>query len=169
MPSVTRWRDFLGNAGPTKPVERHAQRSDGSFSLTAPLLGDILEHARPLGHHEDPATLNLGFGFLYYGLVRALRPRHVVVIGSGFGFSVVCLALGLKDNLRGALTFVDPSYSVFRDGPLHTVGSTAQWSDPKKARAHFACFGVEDIVTHHRRPAHISSPTTRLTACLRSI
>ncbi|MGZ5099053.1 MAG: hypothetical protein ACXWG9_17755, partial [Usitatibacter sp.] len=79
------------------------------FSLDAPLLREILLHARPLGHHEEPANINIGFGFLYYGLVRALRPRHVVVIGSGFGFSVVCLALGIKDNQRGALSFIDPS------------------------------------------------------------
>jgi hypothetical protein len=28
------------------------------------MLQQVLEHARPLGHHEDPANLNLGFGFL---------------------------------------------------------------------------------------------------------
>jgi len=87
---------------------------------------------------------------VYYGLVRALRPRHVLVIGSGFGFSVVCLALGLKDNDRGRLTFVDPSYSVFKDGPFRTVGGTAQWNDPHQVQAHFRRFGVERIVTHHK-------------------
>jgi predicted O-methyltransferase YrrM len=121
-----------------------------AFSLDAPMLGEILRHARPLGHHEDASTLNLGFGFLYYGLVRALRPRHVVVVGSGFGFSVVCLALGLKDNGRGALSFVDPSYSALRDGLLHTVGGTAQWDEPARVRAHFARFGVEDQVRHFK-------------------
>jgi Methyltransferase domain len=119
-------------------------------SLSEPLVREILEHAKPLGHHEEPANLNLGFGFVYYGLVRALRPRHVLVIGSGFGFSVVCLALGLKDNGRGRLTFVDPSYSVFRDGPLRTVGGAAYWDDPQKVRAHFRRFGVERVVTHHK-------------------
>jgi len=123
---------------------------DTASSLSDPTLRDILEHAKPLGHHEDRATLNLGFGYVYYGLVRALRPRHVFVIGSGFGFSVVCLALGLKDNRRGQLTFVDPSYSVFREGPLRTVGGTAYWDDPKKVRAHFRRFGVEGIVMHHK-------------------
>jgi predicted O-methyltransferase YrrM len=68
------------------------------FSLDAGTLSEILTHAKPLGHREEASTLNLGFGFVYYGLVRALRPQHVVVIGSGYGFSVVCLALGLKDN-----------------------------------------------------------------------
>jgi hypothetical protein len=66
-----------------------------------------------------------------------LRPRHVVVIGSGFGFSVVCLALGLKDNGKGKLDFIDPSYSVLTEGVFKTVGGTAQWSDPEKVRRHF--------------------------------
>lgn len=122
-----------------------------SFSLDPPLLVDIFRHAKPLGHHEDAATLNLGFGYLYYGLARTLRPRHVAVIGSGYGFSVVCLALGLKDNGRGKLSFVDPSYSVLADGPLQTIGGTAQWDSPEKVRAHFRRFGVEHIVQHYRQ------------------
>jgi hypothetical protein len=118
------------------------------FSLDPATLQEILAHARPLGHGEDAPNLNLGFGFLYYGLARALRPKHVLVIGSGYGFSVVCLALGLKDNGRGSLSFVDPSYSVFRDGPMRTVGGTGQWDDPQRVRAHFRRFGVERLVTH---------------------
>jgi Methyltransferase domain len=120
------------------------------FSLDAGLIGEIFRHAQPLGHHEDRDRLNLGFGFLYYGLARTLRPKHVVVIGSGFGFSVTCLALGLKDNGKGHLSFVDPSYSVLTDGVFKTVGGTAQWDDPDKVRRRFARFGVEEYVTHHR-------------------
>ncbi len=120
-----------------------------TFSLNAELIRSVFEHAKPLGHHEDRENLNLGFGFLYYGLVRALRPQHVVVIGSGFGFSVVCLALGLRDNGRGRLTFIDPSFSLLKDGPFKTIGGRDNWSDPARARARFAEFGVEDIVTHH--------------------
>jgi predicted O-methyltransferase YrrM len=123
---------------------------DPRFSLDEAMLHEILSHARPLGHNEDVRTLNLGFGFVYYGLVRALRPQHVVVIGSGFGFSVTCLALGLKDNGRGILSFVDPSYSVLKHGPLQTVGGTSQWDDPDRVRTHFARFGVEDVTTHFK-------------------
>ena len=120
------------------------------FSLKPSLLRDVLRHARPLGHNEDAETLNLGFGFLYYGLVRSLRPRHVLVIGSGFGFSVTCLGLGLKDNGAGRLTFVDPSFSVLKDGPLQTFGGTSQWDDPEQVSARFARFGIDGIVTHHK-------------------
>lgn len=126
-------------------------RSMSELSLSAGLIQDILTHAKPLGHHETPRNLNLGFGFVYYGLVRALRPKHVLVIGSGFGFSVVCLALGIKDNGSGSLTFIDPSYSLLKDGPFKTIGGEGKWSDPEKVRDHFAKFGVEDIVTHFRQ------------------
>lgn len=121
-----------------------------TFSLNESLLHDILRHAKPLGHNEKPQNLNLGFGFLYYGLVRALRPRHVVVIGSGFGFSVVCLALGLKDNGTGELDFIDPAYSLLANGPFKTIGGTGKWNDPEKVREHFQQFGVEELVTHHK-------------------
>ena len=128
-----------------------SSQATARFSLDQAMLATILDKARPLGHHEDESTLNLGFGFLYYGLVRTLRPRHVVVIGSGFGFSVVCLALAMKDNGVGRLSFVDPSYSLLRNGPLQTIGGTAQWDEPRKVRDHFARFGVEHIVTHYRQ------------------
>jgi len=72
----------------------------GDFSLSIDLLKDILKVAKPFGHNEKTRELNIGFGFIYYGIVRALRPNHILVIGSGYGFSVVCLALGLRDNAR---------------------------------------------------------------------
>lgn len=125
-------------------------QENARFSLNPSVIKDILEYAKPLGHHEQPGSLNLGFGFLYYGLVRALRPKHVLVIGSGFGFSVTCLALGLKDNQEGRLSFVDPSYSLAKDGPFKTIGGRDTWSEPAKVRGRFAVFGVENIVNHYK-------------------
>jgi predicted O-methyltransferase YrrM len=124
--------------------------SPPGFSLTPELIQEIFRQAKPLGHHDDRGSLNLGFGFLYYGLVRTLRPKHVVVIGSGYGFSVVCLALGLRDNARGRLSFVDPSLSVIAHGPFQTVGGTSQWDDEGKIERRFARFGVADLVKHYR-------------------
>jgi predicted O-methyltransferase YrrM len=122
-----------------------------SFSLSPDLIRRILKEAKPLGHYSQTKNANLGFGFLYYGLVRALRPRHVLVIGSGHGFSVVCLALGLKDNGKGRLSFIDPSYSLMKNGPFHTVGGQSKWDDPQKVRDHFARFGVDGWVTHYKQ------------------
>jgi hypothetical protein len=72
------------------------------------------------------------------------------VIGSGYGFSVVCLALGLKDNGRGRLSFVDPAYSLLKNGPLMTVGGRGVWTDESHVKAHFGHFGVENLVTHYK-------------------
>jgi len=120
------------------------------FSLNETLLRDILQRAKPLGHHEEPKSLNLGFGFLYYGTVRALRPRNVVVIGSGYGFSVICLALGIKDNGRGRVLFVDPSYSLSRMGRSKPLAVTGNGTIPSWFVEHFARFGVEEWVEHFR-------------------
>lgn len=120
------------------------------FSLDTIVLGDILKHAKPLGHNERRRDLNLGFGFIYYGVVRALRPKHILVIGSGHGFSVVCLALGIKDNGTGRLNFVDPSYSLIKDGPFKTVGGRGSWNDAERVQRHFERFGVTDVITHYR-------------------
>jgi Methyltransferase domain len=133
----------------SEPVHLRPPAAKAGFSLDPGLIRDIFRCAKPLGHHHAADTLNLGFGFIYYALVRTLRPKYVVVIGSGFGFSVVCLALGLRDNGKGKLDFVDPSYSVLTDGVFKTVGGTAQWSDPDKVRHHFARFGDDDWVNHH--------------------
>lgn len=120
------------------------------FSLDENILKDILHFAKPFGHRENSKNLNLGFGFLYYGLVRALRPKHTLVVGSGYGFSVVCLALAMKDNGVGKLSFVDPSYSMLKDGPLATIGGRGMWEDETKVRGHFQRFQVEEIVRHFK-------------------
>ena len=93
---------------PTANFNTSAETLISPFSLDPEMLKQILDHAKPWGHRERVTDLNLGFGFLYYGMVRALRPAHVVVIGSGYGFSVVCLALGLKDNRAGRAQLRQP-------------------------------------------------------------
>jgi hypothetical protein len=50
------------------------RQSEPTFSLSAEMLQQVLEHVRPLGHHEDTENLNIGFGFLYYGLMRDVAP-----------------------------------------------------------------------------------------------
>ena len=139
--------------------------NSSAFSLDPEMIRPIFDHAKPLGHGEIAADLNLGFGFVYYGLVRALRPEHIVVIGSGYGFSVVCLALGLKDNRSGRLTFVDPSYSLLENGPTNTIGGVNFWRDPAQVRSHFARFGVEDIVTHYKQTSEDFSRAMPSSAC----
>ncbi|MBM4287178.1 MAG: class I SAM-dependent methyltransferase [Deltaproteobacteria bacterium] len=121
-----------------------------SISLNPGLLKDIFSFAKPFGHNEDAKNLNLGFGFLYYGLARTLRPQHTLVIGSGYGFSVVCFALGIKDNGKGNLSFIDPSYSLLKDGPFKTIGGVGFWDDETKVKSHFQRFEVDHLIRHYK-------------------
>lgn len=91
-----------------------------------------------MGHSQSAEDDNLGFGWVYYGLARAYRPRHVVCIGSFRGFVPMMFAKALVDNRGGGrVTFVDPS---FVDG---------FWTDPEAVRAWFLSHGLDNI-DHHR-------------------
>jgi predicted O-methyltransferase YrrM len=87
-----------------------------------------------MGHAQRRADLNLGLGWVYYGLARALRPARVVVIGSWRGFVPLVFGRALADNAEGGeVWFIDPSLA---DG---------FWLDPDAVRAHFASFGVTNV------------------------
>ncbi|AEB08093.1 class I SAM-dependent methyltransferase [Desulfobacca acetoxidans] len=131
-------------------VKKEIVGENEGFSLQPDLLREIFYYAKPYGHHEDAKSLNLGFGFLYYGLVRSLRPQHTLVIGSGYGFSVVCFALGIKDNGKGNLSFIDPSYSLLKNGPFKTIGGRGFWDNAQEVKAHFRRFDVDHIVRHYK-------------------
>jgi hypothetical protein len=91
-----------------------------------------------MGHGQSAADLNLGLGWIYYGLARALRPRRIVVIGSWRGFVPLVLARALTDNeAESDLVFIDPS--LVDDF----------WSDPARVQAHLARFGGERV-RHYR-------------------
>lgn len=90
-----------------------------------------------MGHAQRLEDLNLGFGWLYYGLTRLIRPSIVVVIGSWRGFSPLVFGKGLADNLEpGHLHFIDPS--LVDDF----------WKDSQAVRAHFARHGLTNVQHH---------------------
>jgi predicted O-methyltransferase YrrM len=87
-----------------------------------------------MGHWQRAEDLNLGLGWIYYGLVRVIRPQRVVVIGSWRGFTPMVFAKALADNREGGrLLFVDPSYA------------DDFWRDPETVRSYFARFGLTNI------------------------
>lgn len=90
-----------------------------------------------MGHGQDAATADLGLGWLYYALARAIRARAAAVIGSYRGFVPLVVGKALADAGGGAVTFIDPS--LVDDF----------WTDADAVRAHFAHFGVTNV-THHR-------------------
>lgn len=130
--------------------------------------GDDIKRLKAAFQATCPETRNLGFGEIFYGLARALRPRHVVVIGSKAGFAPVVFARALKENngygisevgdyftqlanpnANPTLHFIDPGYNVNEDG-LKAFGGEGVWQDPQKVKELWQHFGVDDIVTHFK-------------------
>jgi predicted O-methyltransferase YrrM len=129
------------------------------------LITRILQRSMPSFQLTSPADVNLGLGYIYYGLARALRPKKAVVVGSKAGFAPLCFARGLADNAGsriariecddveitgepGTLDFVDPSYSMFAGDQNHSYG-IGHWKSPEVAEDLWAEFGVSDVATHH--------------------
>ncbi|MCB0339086.1 MAG: class I SAM-dependent methyltransferase, partial [Bdellovibrionales bacterium] len=87
-----------------------------------------------MGHAQRLDDLNLGLGWIYYGLVRLVKPTTIVAIGSWRGFAPLVLGKGMKDNLEeGKLIFIDPSMV---DG---------FWKDAERVKKHFEQFEITNI------------------------
>jgi predicted O-methyltransferase YrrM len=87
-----------------------------------------------MGHAQRTEDLNLGLGWLYYGLGRMMRPRLAVVIGSWRGFVPLVIAKALQDNTEGGeVIFIDPSLA------------DDFWADASRVEKHFHGFGVRNI------------------------
>ena len=90
-----------------------------------------------MGHNQRADDLNLGLGWLYYGIGRLVHPARAVVIGSYRGFAPLVIAKALCDNVEdGTVVFIDPS--MVDDF----------WTKPDAVQEHFASFGLTNIEHH---------------------
>lgn len=94
------------------------------------------------GHQIDKKTGNLGYGFIHYALIRNLKPKRVLCIGSGRGFIPAICALACKDNQIGVVDFVDAGYG--KRHPKSWAGD-GFWGriNPKR---HFSFLGISDWI-----------------------
>lgn len=102
-------------------------------------IGRLYQHPELLrmGHNQVAADLNLGLGWVYYGLARLVRPARAVVIGSYRGFVPMVIARACQDNQSPAtVTFIDPS----------RVDDF--WRHPARTQAWFREFGLDNIEHH---------------------
>jgi methyltransferase family protein len=100
----------------------------------------------------------LGFGWIYYALIRNLRPEVVIAIGSCRGFMPFCAARAVKDNQVGEVIFIDPSYS----GIHHPGwGGEGAWNDPAEVALRFADYGLEGWITHLKLTSREALATTK--------
>jgi predicted O-methyltransferase YrrM len=87
-----------------------------------------------MGHFQRLEDHNLGLGWLYYSLVRIIRPRVIVVIGSWRGFAPMVFGKALQDNLeRGKVVFIEPSL----------VDNF--WKDAQSVKTYFSEYGITNI------------------------
>lgn len=101
-----------------------------------------------MGHNQREEDLNLGLGWLYYGLARLVRPRQAVIIGSWRGFVPLVIAKACHDNVeRCDVNFIDPSLA------------DDFWKDPAATQAHFRGFGLDNVRHHlHTTQEFVATP-----------
>jgi SAM-dependent methyltransferase/predicted O-methyltransferase YrrM len=110
----------------------------GVVPLPEARIKDLIGRAARMGQATDEATMNLGLGYVYYGLTRLARPLNVVCIGSYRGFSPLCVALALADEGSGTCYFIDPGHI------------DRYWHDPARVDALARDFGVDGHWRHLR-------------------
>lgn len=81
-------------------------------------------------HNSDLTTL--GFGCIHYSLVKNIKAKKVLAIGSRYGFIPACIALALRSNKRGKLDFVDANFNDDKDGLNKGYGGVGYWNKNKK-------------------------------------
>lgn len=97
-------------------------------------------------HHINFKNGDLGYGLTHYSLIKLLRPKNILCIGSKWGFIPAICALACKDNHKGIVDFVDAGYDIDNyNGPGEHWGGVGWWKkcDAKK---YFGKFGLENHI-----------------------
>lgn len=118
------------------------------FIDTFARLGDRGKGTEGNWHEIDKKTGNLGYGWVHYCLIRNLRPRRVLVIGSRYGFVPAICALACCHNRKGVVDFVDAGYDY--KNPQHAKhhwGGIGFWT--KDGSKVFAKFGLVNHINLH--------------------
>ena len=63
-------------------------------------------------HSQDLRNGGLGYGWTHYSLIRLLKSKKVLCVGSKYGFIPAVCALACKDNEKGIVDFVDAGYDI---------------------------------------------------------
>ncbi len=98
------------------------------------------------GQNTDLKTNNLGFGLLHYALVRNLKPKNVLVVGSLKGYVPALIAAACRDNHFGQVDFVDAAFDEENNGKNWQGIGFWKKTNPQ---AHFAKIGVDKYLTLH--------------------
>lgn len=98
------------------------------------------------GHNTNQAQYFIGFGIMHYAIIRNIKPKRVLCIGSRRGYIPAILALACKDNHMGHVDFVDAGYD--QDLPDKHWGGVGFWKK-YDAEKHFGRIGLNPYITTH--------------------
>lgn len=99
-------------------------------------------------HNLDIATGNLGYGWIHYAMIRMLKPKRILCIGSRSGYIPAICALACKDNRQGIVDFVDAGYDENDPNEPNHWGGIGVWKkiNPKQ---YFKKFGLAPYIQLH--------------------
>lgn len=95
------------------------------------------------GHRASIKDADLGYGWIHYSLIRTVKPKNILCIGSRYGYIPALLAQACKENGKGHVDFVDAGYG--KDSPHHWTG-VGYWSTPE-GKDCFQKFGLERFIS----------------------
>lgn len=96
-------------------------------------------------HNLDEENGDLGYGLIHYSLIRVLKPKKLLAVGSRYGFIPACMTLACRDNEFGKIDFVDPGYDQRNpDQPDHW-GGMGFWKEVD-FKKHFSVLNLQDYI-----------------------
>jgi len=113
--------------------------------LTALLNGILIKrYSGDEGQNIKHPSMFLGFGSLHYSLIRNIKPKHILCIGSRKGFVPSILALACQHNNFGHVDFVDPGYDIRNKGK--NWSGVGFWKKPL-AKYHFQTIHLQQWIS----------------------
>jgi hypothetical protein len=95
------------------------------------------------GHQTNPDTGDLGFGYIHYALIKNIKPKSILCIGSRKGFIPAICALACKDNKMGHVDFVDAGLDESNKNSWTGIG----WWKKINPDKHFSYLGVNPYIS----------------------
>lgn len=99
-------------------------------------------------HELDVKSGDLGYGWIHYSLIKLLKPRRVLVVGSRYGFVPAVCAQALKDIGGGVVDFVDAGYQSANPQDKNHWGGVGFWKKVNVDK-HFNRFGLYKYINFY--------------------
>lgn len=97
------------------------------------------------GHQANVNNADMGYGWLHYGIIRAIKPENVLCVGSRYGYIPAVMAQACKDNNHGHVDFVDAGYD---QTDLNHWTGVGYWNT-NKGKNCFKKHGLDSWITLH--------------------